>query len=119
MDTCVSAVPNVRTPVFVPMTFLVVVAPYIFASRSQFETDTTAISIFEPPEPRVGHHYSTFVNISFCSGLFRPLLHMPLPMKLPMPNPPSMFLVRHLRQRGINRGLRVCTHNLLIIPLHP
>ena len=34
----------------------------IFASRSQFETDATAISILEPPEPRVDNNYSTFVD---------------------------------------------------------
>ena len=35
----------------------------IFASLSQFETDTTAISILEPPEPRVDNNYSTFVYL--------------------------------------------------------
>lgn len=35
---------------------------WIFASWSDFETDATAISILEPPGPRVQNIYSTFVD---------------------------------------------------------
>lgn len=38
------------------------VGPPTNASRSEFETDATAISILEPPEPRVDNHHSTFVD---------------------------------------------------------
>lgn len=69
---------------------------WIFASWSDFETDATAISILEPPGPRVQNIYSTFVDQITSSHVTPIEIVLVFPH---LPTPRSMFLVRNSRYR--------------------